>query len=199
MHDGLSTYPRRFPPTPTHPLAHTPAVDWYTGSSTQGHHVRTVLLHTQHHANTNAPTHARTHSRLIPQVIAHERRCYTRHTTHAAPAALGPLRATAHTRRLFPYPWPHKPPPPPAVASPQARCALFLFRIPTLFSTGRFFILLAARCAASACQHTGARSSLRHVGIAPRCATPRLRAHARTHACTVDRRRTTRRAVRRRG
>ena len=54
--------------------------------------------------------------------------------------------------------------------------------VPTLFSAGRFFIQLAARCAASACQHARAGSALRHAGIAPRCVAPRLRAHARTHA-----------------
>ena len=127
--------------------------------------------------NTNAPAHARAHSRLIPRVIAQERRYYTRHATRTAPAALGPLRATAHTRRRFSYAWPHKPLPPPAVASPHARAPLFLFRVPTLFSAGRFFILLAARCAASACQHARARSALRHAGIAPRCIAPCLRAH----------------------
>ena len=69
-----------------------------------------------------APAHARAHSRLIPRIIAHGRRCYTRHATRTTPAALGPLRAT---RRLLPSAWPHKPLLPPAMASPHARCALF--------------------------------------------------------------------------
>ena len=132
--------------------------------TTPGTHERLCYTHNTT-PNTNAPAHARAHSRLIPRVKAHEPRCYTRHATRTAPAALGPLRAT---RRLFPDAWPHKPLPPPAVASPHARRALFVSRVPTLFSAGQFFILL-----------------LRHVAPHPLASTHAPAAHCATLHCLV--------------
>ena len=166
------------PPAPTYPLAHTPAVDWYRGPSrtngfvkhvTPRQHQRTCSRRTRPQPPDTPGHRARATLLHTPRHTRHSRcpRSSPRHRTHMAP---------------FPYVWPHKPPPPPAVASQHARCAFFLFRAPTLFLAGQFSFLLAAHCAASAYQHARARSTLRHAGIAPRFITPRLRAHARTHA-----------------
>ena len=67
---------------------------------------------------------------------------------------------------------------PPATASKRARGAFFFFRVPTLFSAGRFSFPLAAHCAASAYRHARARSVLRHAALRRACA----HTHAFTHA-----------------
>ena len=98
--------------------------------------------------NTSAPARTRTRSLHVLHRIVTQERCYCAHNTaRAAPAALRPSCATARIRRLFPSAGPHTPRQTPAVALEHARCAFFLFEVPTLFSAGRFPFLLAAHCA----------------------------------------------------
>ena len=63
-----------------------------------------------------------------------------------------------------------------SASAAHAHSAFFFFRVPTLFSTGHFPSLLAARCAASAYQHARTRG-LRHA-----CARARTHAGASTRA-----------------
>ena len=140
-------------------------------------------------ANADAPACTRIHSLLVHRIIAQEW-CYCAHNaTCAAPATLGPLRTAARTQRLFHCAGSHThtPLPPPAVASTSARSAIFLFRVPTLFSAGRFPFLLAACRTAPAYGHARARAALHH-------ARARARTRVLARARKNDRRRTTRRA-----
>ena len=126
----------------------------------------------------------RFHSLLVHRIGAQEW-CYSTHSaTCAAPATHGPLSATARMQRLFYCAGSHTLLPPPATAASTRACSPFLFfRVPTLFLAGRF----RAR--------TRTRSSVWLAAFVHAHARARPHAHTRTN----DRRRKTRRAVRRRG
>ena len=122
--------------------------------------------------NADAPARARIRRLLVHGIGTHEW-CYSTHSaTYAAPATQGPLRAAERRmQRLSHCAGSHTPLPPPAVPSTRACSPFFFFRVPTLFLAGLFRARTRTRAPA--------------------------RPHARTR--TDDRRRTTRRAVRRRG